>query len=83
VLHEACGGFGAADLDAFEVLELFEVFGTGIGELLGVPELDELEVRELLAHMAEAFFIEAVAVEIDALQLGPAIELGEEMALPK
>ena len=80
VLHEACAGFGTTDLDAGEVLELLEVLGTGIGELLGVPELDELEIRELFAHMAEPLVIETVAVEVDALQFGPAIKLREEVA---
>jgi hypothetical protein len=79
VLDKAGGGLRTTDLDTCEVLELLEVLGRSIGELLGVPQLDELEVREIFTDAGESFVIKAVTMEVDALQLGPAIELREEV----
>jgi hypothetical protein len=56
------------------------VIGAGVSEELGVPKLDELEVGEVFTDVAKSLVIEAVAVEVDALEMGSTREFGEEVA---
>ena len=45
-----------------------------------MPKLDELEVGEVFTDVAKSLVIEAVAVEVDALEMGSTREFGEEVA---
>ena len=45
-----------------------------------MDEVEGFEVGESLADVAEAFVVDAVAVEGDGLEVRPALELGEGMA---
>ena len=48
-----------------------------------MPQLDEFEVGKLLTDMPQSCIVEVVAVKVDPLELGPAIELGEGMPVDR